>query len=379
MANTLTGLIPSLYAGLDTVAREAVGLIPAVNRNSNAERAAVGEAVTYPITPAITGVDVAPSMQVPEPTDRTIATGSISITKTRAFEFGFVGEEALGLNNGPGYNLVQADLFAQAVRGLVNEVESDLGTLARTTASSAIGAAGTTPFASGIGASALARKAMIDAGSPQSDLHMAVNTTTGANLRSNLQLTQANTAGTDDTLRRGVLLDLNGFAIRETGAPTINGGSAAQSGYLVNGSLALGATTIPIDTGSAAINAGDVFTIAGDTTQYVATNSVTGAGNLTIARPGLRVAPADNAAITFVGAYNGNALFHRQALQLVMRAPALEGGDDAAVDSTMLQDPVSGLILEVRKYTGYRKTRFEVAMAWGADNTKPEFTHLLLG
>ena len=62
-----------------------------------------------------------------------------------------------------------------------------------------------------------------------------------------------------------------------------------------------------------------------------------------------------------------------------MRAPALEGGNDAAVDSTMLQDPVSGLILEVRKYTGYRKTRFEVAMAWGVDNTKPEFTHLLLG
>ena len=130
MANTLTNLIPSLYAGLDMVSRELVGFAPAVGRNSTAERAAVGENVTYPITPAGNSGNTTPAMAVPEPTDQTIGSGTISITKSKNAEFGFVGEEKLGLNNGAGYQTVQADMFAQAVRKLVNEIEVDIAAAA---------------------------------------------------------------------------------------------------------------------------------------------------------------------------------------------------------------------------------------------------------
>jgi len=50
--NTLTNLIPSLYAGLDTVSREQAGYIPSVFRDASASRAALNEAITFPITPA---------------------------------------------------------------------------------------------------------------------------------------------------------------------------------------------------------------------------------------------------------------------------------------------------------------------------------------
>ena len=50
MANTLNNLIPDLYAALDKVSRELVGFIPAVGRNSGAERASVGENVRVPVT-----------------------------------------------------------------------------------------------------------------------------------------------------------------------------------------------------------------------------------------------------------------------------------------------------------------------------------------
>ena len=125
-ANTLTGLIPDLYAALNVVSREQVGFIPSVGRNSGAERAAVGEDVVIPIAGAANVGDTTPAMAIPEPTGQTVTNTTISISASRNAEFGFVGEERLGLDNGPGYLSVQAQMIAQAMRSLTNEIETDL-------------------------------------------------------------------------------------------------------------------------------------------------------------------------------------------------------------------------------------------------------------
>lgn len=377
MANTLTNLIPDLYAALDVVSREQVGLAAAVGRNSGAERAAVGESVRIPVTPTANASDITPAMTIPEPTDQTIANVSIAITKARAAEFGYVGEEQRGLNNGPGYLSVQAKQIIQAMRKLTNEVEADLAALYIAN-SRAYGTAGTTPFASDLSDTAQINKILLDNGASAADKQLVIDTTAGAKMRTLTQLTKANEAGTDDTLRNGVLLDVHGMAIRESAQIKAHT-QGTGTGYLVNSaSLAVGDTVIAADTGTGTIVAGDVVTFAGDTNKYLVTTALAG-GSFTIAAPGLLVAPSDNAAITVGGSYTANMAFDREAIQLVTRAPEVVQEGDLALDSMMISDPMSGLTFEVRVYGGYRKVRYELGLAWGAKVIKPEHTAILLG
>jgi hypothetical protein len=72
-------------------------------------------------------------------------------------------------------------------------------------------------------------------------------------------------------------------------------------------------------------------------------------------------------------------VFHRAALELAIRAPAMPNGGDAAVDAMTIQDPYSGLVFEVRAYKGFQKAMFNVSAAWGTKLWKPEFAAVLLG
>ncbi len=393
MANTLTNLLPDLYAGLDTVSRELVGFIPAVARNSTAERAAVGQNVRYPIAPSNTTGNISPAMTIPEPTDQTIGNGTITISKAKAAEFGFVGEEQRGLNTGPGYLSVQADMFAQALRALVNEVEADLAAAAVAGASRAFGTVGTVPFASNMSDASQLRKILVDNGAPPSDLNLVIDTTAGANVHTLYGINTNRDFSQVPVNQQGVLITPYGMAVRESAGfddhvtGTAAGATTNTAGY------AVGATTITLaSAGTGSILVGDVITFAGDSERYVVTSgdaAVNGGGVITIQEPGLRQAiPASATAITVVRNVAASpdinlwspagVAFYRNAIQLVTRAPAIPQEGDLALDSMMLTDPRSGLAFEVRVYGGYRKVRYEVSLAWGWKVTQPRHTALLL-
>ena len=378
--NTLTGLIPSLFAGMDVVSRELVGFIPSVTRNASAERAAQGQGVTYHIAPEQAARDISPSMQIREPIDRTMGTGQITISKAREVDFGFVGEEQVGLDTGPGYNAVQADLFAQALRTLTNEVESDLATEAYLNACRAHGTPGTVPFATNLAESAQVRKILDDNGAPATGRSLITDTTTGANIRTLGQLTKVNEAGDRMTLRDGTLMDLHGMMVKESGQIKSFTAGTGASATTDNAGYAVGATVLTLaSAGTGTILAGDYITFAGDANKYLVVSGdadVSGGGTITIAEPGLRVAiGASTTAITVVepsggGATTRSVAFSPDALHLVARAPALPDGRDAAVDAMMLTDPRSGLTYEVRVYLGERKMKFSVGLAWGVKAAK---------
>ena len=384
MANTLTNLFPDLYSALNVVSREAIGFMPSVGRNSGAERAAVGENVRVPIANSRTAGDVTPSMTIPDPEDTTATNENITITKSRQVSFGLLGEEQKGLSNGSytggvdGTLSLQAQLMAEGMRTLFNEMEADLATL-YVDASRATGTAGTTPFASGVGDTAQARKILIDNGGPQ-DMQMTFDSAAGALLRTNTQLTKANEAATPLTLRQGELLDINGFSLRESGQVNSHTKGTGTAYTSDTAGYAVGATSITLITGSGTIIAGDVATFAGDTNKYIVKTGIAAPGTIVLAAPGLRVAiPASAVALTVGADFVANMFYRRGAIQLVTRAPEIPQEGDSAVESELITDPFTGMTIEARTYIAYRKVRHELAMAWGFKTIKPEHVGILLG
>jgi len=381
MANVLTDLAADIYKAADVVGRELVGFIPASTINANgSERVAKGDVVRASFTRAASAVDVSESMTIPEGTDQTVDNKTLTISKSRAVQIPYTGENVLHLNNGIGFETVYGDQVVQAMRTLVNEIESDMATEAYQNSSRAFGTAGTTPFGSNFSEIAEIRQILVDNGMPANDgqVSLVMNTLAGTNLRQLAQLQGANTAGGTDLLRQGILLDLQGLSIRESAAVKAHTKGTGAS-YLVNdASSAVGDTSIAADGGSGTILAGDVITINGDTNKYVVNTALSG-GSFVIGGTGLRAAAADDAAITVGNSYTANVAFHRRALELAMRAPAVPQGGDSADDAMLIQDPHSGLVFEIRVYKGYRKTMIEVAAAWGVKAWKSDFIATLLG
>ena len=380
MPNVLTDLAADLYKAADVVGRELSGVITSATINADgSQRVALNDVVRAHFTRAVTPVDNAPSMTIPEGTDQTVDSKTLSITKSRGVQIPWTGEDIRHVNNGSGFETIYGDQIRQAMRAIVNEIEVDLATAAYLGASRAFGTAGTAPFGSNFNEVAEMRKILVDNGAPMNDVTMVVDTIAGTRLRNLAQLQKANENGSDQLLRNGVLLDLQGIMLKESAGiqkPAVGTGS----GYLVNNSsgYGVGTTSIEVDTGTGTILAGDIVTFANDSNKYVVASALTGT-TLTLAATGLRQAVANNAAITVVGQSTRNVVFHRNALELAIRPPAMPNGGDAAVDAITVQDPFSGLVFEVRAYKGFQKAMFNVSAAWGTKLWKPEFAAVLLG
>jgi len=61
-------------------------------------------------------------------------------------------------------------------------------------------------------------------------------------------------------------------------------------------------------------------------------------GTIVIAEPGLRETIANTTAVTIAAAYAANSAFHRSAIELVMRPPALPPNGDIAVERMTISD-----------------------------------------
>lgn len=387
MANTLTGLIPTIHAGLAEVSRELIGFIPNVNRDAKAESGAVGQTVRSPVVPQGTLENITPGAAPASSGDQTIGFVDVTITSAKAYPIRWTGEEQKSLTKEGVINVILKDQFAQAFRTLANAVEVDLGLLYKK-ASRAYGTAGQTPFATAADMTDLAEanKILDDNGAPAVGRRLIVGSSARAKLEGKQsQLFKANEAGTDALLRNRQMRELSGFVMGYSAgvAAHILGAGASYDVDLNPGGYAAGDTVIHLDGGTVnttGIKAGDVVTFAGDTNKYVVTTGTEAVeADITIGRPGLRLALADAVEMTIGGSYTANMFFHQNALLLAARTPAMPEGGDEADDVTVVMDPVSGLVFQIAVYRQYRQVKYEVGLAWGVQAINPEHAGILLG
>ncbi|MDR3088384.1 MAG: hypothetical protein LBU39_01025 [Desulfobulbaceae bacterium] len=380
MANTLTNLIPTLYRAVDTVSRELTGMIPSVTLFPDAEQAAVGQSITYPVTAPQAPVDIVPGAVADTAGNQFVGNATMLISKSRMVPVKWNGEEQVGISQM--YDRVLEQQFAQAMRALTNEIEADLCALYKE-GSRAYGSVGQMPFTleGDFTDATLAKKILLDNGAPTSGLKMVVGTTAGAYLTGRQATFRIQ--GDREMLTQGVIRDIEGMAIRQSSAiKTHMPGTGA--GYLVNDTFTPatnpqdGSLMIRLDTGTGTILAGDIVTVAGSANKYVVSSDFT-APYLTLAGPSRQIAAiADNAAITPVGGYTANMLFHESAIHLLTKLPAMPQGGDSADDVEVITDPISGLSFQVALYRERRQIRYEIGVAWGVKAVKPAHIALLI-
>jgi len=387
MANTLTSLIPDMTEALDTVSREMVGMIPAVARNTSADRAAIGQTVYVPITPeASTGNNTA-AVNAPDTGDQTIGNASIAITKSKHVAVRWNGEETRGLSNAGTFSTIQAQRFYQGMRTLVNEIEADLWSEGYTTASRGFGTAGTTPFATAADMSDFAGVARIldENGCPMNDRQLVLGHAAIANLRGKQSgLFKVNEAGSADMLRNGMTDRVMGFALRHSDAVSLHTKGAGTGYDFIGAGEAIGQTILSLEGGtvnSTGIKAGDVITHAGDSAnKYMVNVGLTDtSGTITIGDPGLLVAGVDANELTIGNSYTPNLAFDRNAIVLAARLPAMPQNGDSASDVVQVVDDRSGLVFEIAEYRQFLQTVYHVRLAWGVSAIKSAHIGVLIG
>jgi len=382
MATVLTAIAPTLFSAAQNVSAEPAALINSIYMDFDNKGVASGDTVKVPVVPAQAAGEFTPAAVTSAGTGGGTAEAvSITISKNRKVSHVLTGEQMASLENGGNYQEWTRQWAEQAMRTLRNEVEADIAVAMKAGASRAYGTAGTTPFAASLDDLANVRKILRDNGAPMSDLQFVGNTSTELNLLKLGVVQQAYAAGSDEERRSGIIGKQLGFMMRTSNGIAYHT-SAAGADYVTDtagDTQPIGDTSFVLDTGSTAIAAGDIFSIAdaGDYKYVVKTGAANaGATPITINKPGLRQAAAANKLLTFVGSYTPNFAFERSAVVGVVRPPIMPS------NPTIRTMPISdgkGLTYMFAELDQYGQKSWEIILCWGFAVVQPEHVAILIG
>ena len=384
MANTIPSeIITAAYDAMNVVSQELVGMIPAVSKNSMAERVSLMQSITAPVVGAKTATNIVPGHAYADPADESYEHVSIQLTKQKKTEFHWTGEEERSLLNSDGVLMdVNRQNIAQCLRTLVNEIEVDLAS-EYVNASRALDKRSTTPFSSADDLTDLSSVLQIldENGAPPMGRSVVLNEQSARQLQGK-QPTLFNINEGGEMRRSFNPISLFGSTIRMSHAMQVHDQGTAQAAtMLTSGAAAAGSTDITVDGNSRVdMKKGNLVTFADETpaNTYLVGTAYGGADTtLTIAAPGLRNRIANDKRVTSTATdWTALMAFSMDALMLATRVPAVPDGGDLGT-RTYIQDPRSGLVFEIAAFPQYRQRTYEIGIVWGVKTIKPEHMALL--
>ena len=376
MANTLSVIQDRLLAQTLMSFRNSAPFLMSANRNYEDEAKSIGTTVDIPRSEIKVATDVVPSgLHSNTQPSSTRTQVQLTLDQWKKTDFSLTDKENSELNAGRDFIPVEAE---DAIAGLVEVVEDNVaGNYVH--AYNFTGTAGTTPFATTADASIQANKILNEAKAGKAGRRFIMDTSAEANA-----LALSTFADAEKTMENGVKIEAalgRKYGFFNQASTNVQTHTLAAAGtVLVNdAATAVGATTLAMDGLTTKPEEGDLFTVAGDTQQYVVVSSTTlatTASTVTI-QPPLAVAVADNAAITFIATHTANLAFHKNALTFANRpvsAAVMEG-----VYARTLTDPVTGISVRLETIRGNKSTKWEFDILYGSAVPQAEGMVRVLG
>ena len=369
MANTVTAYVPTIIARTLKILRERLALLTRVTTDYDGEMASIGNSLLIPVTATLSASDITPAATPPSLVS--IAPSSVTLTLNK-FRKANMSVTSSDLNQMMANSDFVPAHIQEGARAIAKGIEDDVF-LNYKNVPYYVGTAGTNPFATNLATLAAAGKSMDDTLASDQRTMIISNAAKQKALELG-NLIQAFQRGGNDTLNKGQLGELLGFDMqRGSQVPTHTAGTAA--GTLINSAtVAVGDTSVAVDTGAGTIVAGDIFTVAGDTQTYVATAAVpdVSAGTLTFYPPA-KVAWADGAAITLKASHVVNLGFDQGAFALAMRQPRVpELAQNIVIPFADNGEGGTGMQFALSMVPGYWAESLEVVALYGTATLRPE-------
>ena len=385
-ANTLTPIMHKILARGLMALREQVVMPRLVNNDYSNDAAQKGDSVQVPIPVTQTAAAVTPGHSPVQPADKAPTTVSILLDQWYQSDFHLNDRELTEIDRNESFVPMQ---LSEAVRALANQVNTQIWSQ-YTGIWGYVGTAGTTPFTGGVDDAVQLRKELNIQVCPKDSRRAILDYVAEAEALKQAPFRDASASSDSGVIIEGNIGRKYGFNwFADDHVPTHTAGTAEADSDVIavdNGAgYAIGVKTmnVDVDAGTSTFVVGDIFTIAGDTQKYVATNADTFdtvGVNLSF-EPALKIAVSDNDVITFpLADHVVNLGFHRDAFAFATR-PLIIATADLELGSRFasMQDPVSGIVLRLEVSRQYKQTVWDLDILWGSKLVRADLAVRLLG
>jgi hypothetical protein len=390
VANTLTNIIPTIFARALMALRGRTVMPRLINTDYSQEAAEVGDTITSPVPTAVTTAAVTAAETPPTPGDTTPGRVQLSLNNWRKSNPFHITDKEMK-------EALVNDAFipgqlGEAVKALANYVNAQVMAL-YSGVYGFVGTPGVTPFDETtpvVDIATQARKILNRQEAPLDDRRVVLDFDAEAAALALPAFSNAEKIGGDDVVRRGELGHIFGFDwYADSQVPTHTESMAGTPLLDYASGYAAGTKTIHMDGFTTKPEAGDIFTInrlsssdaSGQTYVVASSTALVGTDSDVTFEPGLSVALVagdDNSPIDFKGNYVANLAFHRDAFAFASR-PLMDDTLAQGDNMITMPDPVTGLTFRLEVIREYKQTAFELDILFGVALVRAELACIMAG